>query len=163
MKLLIFALVLCATQAPSLYAQDEDAQMLGTEIELVNVSVYRSPTNFGVDLTAYDPFIAEYFHLALMYGMDNALWFDPYIHLGLGAMPFYSPFPITLGLEYAQPLRLGVKYLGRIQLTSHLVVLEGEDVGLHLIVRGLRDLQLGEYSIQAGIGMSLIDRYDLDM
>lgn len=162
MKCLIFVLVLCAAQAPSLYAQDDD-RVEGTEIELVNVSVYRSPENFGVDLTAYDPFIVDYFHVALMYGLDNALWFDPYIHLGLGAMPFYDLVPITLGLEYSQPLRLGVKYLGRIQLTSHLIVLEGEDLGLHLFVRGLHDLHLGEYGIHAGIGMSLIDRYEIEM
>ena len=162
MKYLVL-IILCTFWHVSRSDAQEDPYVGHTEIELTTVSAFISPVNFGADLTAYDPFIVDHFHLSLMYGGDNTLLFDPYIHLGFGALALYDPIAITLGLEYSQPLRLGVKYLGRVQLTSHAVVLEGEGIGMHLFVRGFRDLHLSNFSIQAGIGMTWIDEYDIEM
>ena len=161
MKLFLFALLILS--ASPARAQGEDVYTGHTEIELTAVSAFRGASNFGADLTAYDPFIIDHFHLSLMYGGDNLWLFDPYIHLGFGALPLYDPIAITLGLEYSQPLRLGVKYLGRIQLTSHIVLAESEGIGFHLFLRGYHDLHFNGFFAHAGLGFAWLDEFEIDM
>lgn len=133
-----------------------------TEVELTAVSVFRAPAHFGADLTSYDPAIVDYFHLALMYGGDITLIFDPYIHLGIGAMPIYDDVSMWVGLEYSQPLQLGVKQLGRIQLTSHLVLTQSEGIGFQLFLRGYHDLHLNGLHAHLGIGFCWMDEYEIE-